>query len=52
MIELTGIGKYYKQAQNAIKDILKCECVPIIAGGTGLWLQALVDGYDLSSVEG
>lgn len=39
--------KYQKLANKAIKDILSRGKLPIIAGGTGLYLQAIVDGYQL-----
>jgi len=35
------------QAQKAIKDILKRNKLPIICGGTGLYISALVEGYVL-----
>ncbi len=41
------LAKYQKLANLAIKDILSRGKLPIIAGGTGLYLQALVDGYKL-----
>lgn len=46
-----NLGKYYVKANKAITDILERDKLPIIAGGTGLWLQALVDGYNLTSVK-
>ena len=39
--------KYQKLVSKAIKDILSRGKLPIIAGGTGLYLQAIVDGYQL-----
>jgi len=39
--------KYQKLANKAIKNILSRGKLPIIAGGTGLYLQAIVDGYQL-----
>ncbi|MFZ4632271.1 MAG: tRNA (adenosine(37)-N6)-dimethylallyltransferase MiaA [Patescibacteria group bacterium] len=41
------LAKYQKLANSAIKDILSRVKLPIIVGGTGLYLQALVDGYRL-----
>lgn len=46
-----NVAKYQKLAFKAIDDILKKNKLPIIVGGTGLYLQALVDNYDLSSVK-
>lgn len=42
-----NLAKYQKLANLAIKDILSRGKLPIISGGTGLYLQALVDGYKL-----
>lgn len=46
-----SLGEYYKQAKVAIEKIQNKGRQVIIAGGTGLWLQALVDGYNLSAVK-
>jgi tRNA dimethylallyltransferase len=46
-MEEFNIAKYQKLALKAIEDILKRGKLPIIAGGSGLYLQALVDGYAL-----
>ena len=46
-----NLAKYCKLAEGAIRDVLNRGKVPIIVGGSGLYLQALVDGYDLSSVK-
>ena len=45
-----NLAQYQRLANLAIKDILSRGKLPIIAGGTGLYLQAIVDGYQL--VEG
>jgi tRNA dimethylallyltransferase len=45
------LAKFVKKANVAIEGIKKRGRVPIIAGGTGLYVQALVDGYNLSSVK-
>lgn len=44
-----SLAKYQKLAYNAIDDILKRGKLPIIVGGSGLYLQAIVDGYKLSA---
>ena len=46
-----SLAKYQKLAYKAIDDILQRGKLPIIAGGTGLYLQAVVDGYKLSKVK-
>ncbi|MDO8260395.1 MAG: tRNA (adenosine(37)-N6)-dimethylallyltransferase MiaA [Candidatus Magasanikbacteria bacterium] len=46
-----SLGQFYSQTQIALKEIIKKDHLPIIAGGTGLWLQAVVDGYNLTSVK-
>lgn len=43
-----NLAKYQKAAHEAISSILKKGKVPIIVGGTGLYIQALVDAYDLA----
>ena len=43
-----NLAKFQKKTNKAIKDILKRNKLPIIVGGSGLYLQAIVDGYDLS----
>jgi tRNA dimethylallyltransferase len=45
-----NLAQYQRLANLAIKDILSRGKLPIIVGGTGLYLQAIVDGYQL--VEG
>jgi len=42
-----NLAKYQKLAVKAIKDVLKRGKLPIVVGGTGLYIQALVDNYDL-----
>jgi tRNA dimethylallyltransferase len=44
-------AKYQKLAYEAIDDILRRGKLPILVGGTGLYLQAVVDGYNLSRVK-
>lgn len=43
-----NLAKYQKLALKAIKDIISRGKLPIIVGGTGLYLQAIIDGYQLS----
>jgi len=42
------LAKWLKSAKIAIEDIVVRDKLPIIAGGTGLYVQSLVDGYKLS----
>jgi tRNA dimethylallyltransferase len=42
-----NLAKYQKLAFRAINDILKRGQLPIIVGGTGLYIQSIVDNYDL-----
>jgi len=46
-----SLAKYQKLAFRAMDDILKRGKTPIIAGGTGLYLQAVVDNYNLSKTK-
>ncbi len=45
-----NLGKYYKKGERALSEILNKDKLPIIAGGSGLYAQALVEGYDLGKV--
>ncbi len=46
-----NLARYQQLAHKAIADVLKRGKLPIIVGGTGLYLQALVDNYELSEVK-
>jgi tRNA dimethylallyltransferase len=37
-------GEYSRQARSALKEIAGRNCVPIVTGGTGLYLRALTEG--------
>ncbi|MDO8668098.1 MAG: tRNA (adenosine(37)-N6)-dimethylallyltransferase MiaA [bacterium] len=43
-----NLVKYQKQAFAAIDDILKRGKLPVLTGGSGLYLQAVVDNFKLS----
>ena len=45
------LAKFQKAAFAAIDDILKRGRVPILAGGSGLYLQAVIDNYRLSDIK-
>jgi tRNA dimethylallyltransferase len=44
-----NLFKYLKLARSAVKDILKRGKLPIIVGGTGLYIQGLAEGFELES---
>ncbi|MEA2064751.1 MAG: tRNA (adenosine(37)-N6)-dimethylallyltransferase MiaA [Patescibacteria group bacterium] len=46
-----NLAKYQKLAYKAIDDILAREKIPFLTGGSGLYLQAVVDGYNLSDIK-
>ena len=46
-----SVGRYVKDAKNVIGDILKRGKTPIIAGGTGLYINALLMNYDFVDAE-
>jgi len=46
-----NLAKYLKKGEKALKEVLKRDKLPIIAGGTGLYAQALVEGYNLNEAE-
>jgi tRNA dimethylallyltransferase len=43
-----NLAKYQKLAYKIIDNILERGKLPIIVGGSGLYVQAIIDGYDLS----
>ncbi len=45
------LAKYQEAAFKAIDDILKRGKLPILAGGSGLYLQAVIDNYKLSDIK-
>jgi len=45
------VSKYKKLAERAIKDIQKRDKLPIIAGGTGFYIQAVIDGIIIPEVK-
>jgi len=44
------IAKYQKLAYKAIDGVLKIDKLPIIVGGSGLYLQAVIDNYQLGNI--
>jgi tRNA dimethylallyltransferase len=45
------LAQYQKLAYQAIDDIIKRNKMPFLVGGTGLYLQAVIDGYQLSEIK-
>lgn len=45
------LARYQKMAYRAINDVLRRGKLPIIVGGSGLYLQAIVDGYQFDSAK-
>ncbi len=46
-----NVSKFKLKAEKAIEDILKRGKVPIICGGTGFWIKALVDDVTFPEVK-
>ncbi len=46
-----NVAKYRKSAVRIIRSILKCDRIPMIVGGSGLYAKALIDGLFLSPKE-
>lgn len=46
-----NVAKFKKQAEKIIKDILKRGKLSIICGGTGFWIQAIVDNINFPEVK-
>lgn len=45
-----SLAQYQRMAFRAIDDILKRKKIPIICGGTGLYIRAIVDNLDIPKV--
>ena len=45
------VAEYKRDAESAIKDILKRNKLPIIVGGTGLYVQAALENLDIPEIE-
>ena len=43
-----NLAEFQKMAYQAIERVLSKNKLPIVVGGTGLYLQSLIDGYQLS----
>jgi len=46
-----NVAKYQKLAYQAIEDVLSRGKVPVIVGGTGLYIDAVVEGYQFSQCQ-
>ena len=49
--ETYTVGKYKKEAEEKIKEILNKNKVPIIVGGTGFYVKALLEGLNIPDVD-
>ena len=49
--EIFNVAKYKEMAEKAIEDILSENKVPIVVGGTGLYVDTLVNGVEFASVK-
>lgn len=45
--ESYNVGQFVSDCKNCIEEIVKKNKIPIIVGGTGLYIKALVSGYSL-----
>lgn len=57
MLDVAGINEFYslsdyqRQAYGCIDDIISRNKLPFLVGGTGLYINAVVDGYNLTEAE-
>ncbi len=42
-----NVGEFIDDCKNVVEDVLSRNKLPIIVGGTGLYIKALLDGYSL-----
>ncbi len=48
--ETISLGEYKRLATTAIEDILERGCVPLLVGGTGQYIRAVVEGWQIPNV--
>ncbi len=48
--KICTVAQWQKEARRCAKDILSRGRLPIVVGGTGLYIQALIDNYKIPSV--
>ena len=46
-----SVGEYVKRAKKIIAEIFERNAVPIVVGGTGLYVKALTQNYDFGNTE-
>ena len=46
-----SVGQFVLDTQKCIKDIISRNKLPILVGGTGLYIKSLLQGYDFSTTE-
>lgn len=46
-----SVGQFVIDAQKCIEDIISRNKLPILVGGTGLYIKALLQGYDFSATD-
>ena len=46
-----SVAEYKKRAENAIEEILKKGKVPIVVGGTGLYVNSLIYGIEYEDIK-
>jgi len=47
--EKFSVGEFVRRAKPIISELNRRGKIPIVAGGTGLYIQALVEGYELNA---
>ncbi len=47
-----NVALFQQQARNIIEDIMSRDKIPILVGGTGLYIRAVIDDYGFSDTEG
>ena len=49
--EIFNVAKYKEMAEKAIEDILSENKIPIVVGGTGLYIDTLINGVEFASIK-
>ncbi|MBR1580519.1 MAG: tRNA dimethylallyltransferase [Selenomonadaceae bacterium] len=48
--EIFSVADFQTQAARIISDLNRADKIPIVVGGTGLYIQALIEGYEFNDV--
>ena len=48
--EIFSVAEFQSQASEIVSELNRAGKIPIVVGGTGLYIQALIEGYEFSGI--